>query len=171
MISGYPKHIFFFPKKLYLTFPKTPLSLKKWIFKLLRSPCCWYSKRVSWDAGCSWKRISLIQSLSTEKTSEMCENISYFQQKSNQSKIRIFWHVLDVFSLMSNRINPIPFHERPASQDTRLEYQQQGNRSNLKIHFFRLRRVFREVKETFSGKKICFGYTEIIGDQMRYLLK
>ena len=86
------------------------------------------------------------------------ENISYFQQKSNQSKIRIFWHVLDVFSVLSNRIKLIPFHERPASQDTRLEYQQQGNRSNLKIHFFRL----RGVKETLSEeKKYIFGILKL----------
>ena len=66
-----------------------------------------------------------------------------FQQLSNQIKIRIFWHVLDVFSVLSDRIKSIPFHERPASHGTSLEYHQQGNRSNLKIHFFRLRGVLR----------------------------
>ena len=47
----------------------------------------------------------------------------------------IFWHVWDVFSVLSDWINLIPFYERKASQDTRLEYQQQGNWSNLKIYF------------------------------------
>ena len=55
----------------------------------------------------------------------------------------IFLHVLDVFSVLSNHIKPIPFHERSVSHGTSLEYHQQGNRSNLKIHFFRLRGVFR----------------------------
>ena len=44
------------------------------------------------------------------------------------------------FSVLSDLIKPIPFHERSVSQGTSLEYQQQGNRSNLKINFFRLRR-------------------------------
>ena len=101
-------------------------------------------------------------------TSKMCENISHFQQKSNQSKIRIFWHV---FSVLSNRIKLIAFYERPASQNTHLKYQQQGNRSNVKINFFRIRGVLGEVKLICFGKhEIWFGYLEIIGEQMRYWL-
>ena len=58
-------------------------------------------------------------------------------------KLPIFCHVLDIFSALSNRIKLIPFHERSASHGTSLEYHQQGSRSNLKIHFFRLRGVLR----------------------------
>ena len=127
-----PKTYFFFSKKNSLTPLKTPLSLKKLILKLLRLPCCWYSKRVSWDTGRSWKWFSLIRLLITKKT---CQNIHIFDWFDNCWKLLIFYNVWDVFSLLRGRINLIPFHERPVSQDTRLEYQQQGNRSNLKIHF------------------------------------
>ena len=79
----------------------------------------------------------------------------------------MFWYF---FSILSGRINSIPFHERPVSQDTSLEYQQQGNRSNLKIHFFSLRGgIEGTLGNFFREKKLCFGYPEIIGDQMRYL--
>ena len=86
-------------------------------------------------------------------------------------KLPIFWHVLDVFSVLSVRIKSIPFHERPASHDTHLEYQQQGNRSNLKIHFFLdLGGSLGGLRKRCWGEKICFGYPEIIGQQIRYLL-
>lgn len=81
---------------------------------------------------------------------------------------KIFWHVLDVFSLLSDQIKPIPFHERSAYHGTTLEYHQQGDRSNLKIHFFRIEEGQGNL---FWRKKICFGYTEIIDDQMWYWLK
>ena len=45
----------------------------------------------------------------------------------------------------------MPFHEWPATQDTRLEYQQQGNVSNWKIHFFNYRG-----QGNFFGKKNMF---------------
>ena len=73
-----PKTYFFFPKQISLTSLKTPLSLNKWIFKLLRLPCWWYSKLVPWDADRSWKGIDLIRSLSTEKTSKTCQNFRIF---------------------------------------------------------------------------------------------
>ena len=38
------QNIFVFPEQIFLRSPKDPLSLKKWIFKLLRLPCWWYSK-------------------------------------------------------------------------------------------------------------------------------
>ena len=151
-----PKTYFFFPKFFSLNPRKTPLSLKKWIFKLLRLPCCWYSKLVPWDTDRSWKGIGLIRSLSPEKTSKTYQIVGNFQQLSNRAKIWIFWHVLDVFSVLGDWIKLILFHEQPVSQDTHLEYQQQGYRSNLKIHFFKLTGVFRGVKEKNFGKKKYF---------------
>ena len=56
--------------------------------------------------------------------------------------------------VLSSRIKPIPFHERSASHGTSLEYHQQGNRSNLKIHFFRLRRVLRASRKYMIENKI-----------------
>ena len=119
---------------------------------VLRLPCWWYSKVVPWDADRSWKGIDLIQSLSNEKTSKTCQIIGNFQQLSNQTKIRIFWHVLDVFSVLSDRIKSIPFHERSASHGTTLEYHQQGNRSNLKIHFLMAQSDFQG--PTPVGRKV-----------------
>ena len=75
-----------------------------------------------------------------------------FQQLSNQTKKRIFWHVLDVFSVLSDRIKSIPFHERSASHGTTLEYHQQGNRSNLKIHFLMAQSDFQG--PTPVGRKV-----------------
>ena len=46
-------------------------------------------------------------------------------------------HVLDVFFALGDRIELISVWEGQASWDTSLDTQQQGNRSNLKIHFFR----------------------------------
>ena len=80
MISEYPKHNFF-PEKKFLDPHNTPLSLKKWIFKLLRLPCLWYSKLVPWDADRLRKGIGLIRSLSKKKTSKTCQNIGNFQIK------------------------------------------------------------------------------------------
>ena len=97
------------------------------------------------------------------------QNIGNFQQLSNQTKIWIFWHVLDVFSVLSDRIKSIPFHERSASHGTNLEYHQQGNRSTLKINFLDLG-VLKGGQGKNFGKKICFGYHEIIDDQMRHWL-
>ena len=192
MISGYPKHIFF--PNIFSPWPPPKLSTEV-KFQVALNVCLetnWY-----------------------DHSSETFENINNFQQWSNQSKIWIFWHVLDVFLELSNRIKPIPFHERSLSQDICLEDQQQGNWSNLKIHIFRPIGVFfgglGEVKEILlvtknmfwvsrnyrwpneilaeliwnkkggmthergqgknvRGKKICFGYPEIIGDQMRHWL-
>ena len=79
-----------------------------------------------------------------------------------------FRHVLDIFSVLSDRNILIPFHERPVSQKTRLEYQQQGYRSNLKIHFFRL---MGSLWKFCLVQKNIFGFPEIIGQQMRYLLQ
>ena len=45
------------------------------------------------------------------------------------------------------------YQEKGQISKYRLEYQQQGNRSNLKIHFFRLRGVLRGVKEIFVREK------------------
>ena len=69
--------------------------------------------------------------------------------------------------LGSDRINPIPFHERSASQCTSLEYQQHGNRSNLKIHVGDFKPVFSEKKFLRSpqdppkSKKVDFQVTPI----------
>ena len=145
----------------------SPLSLKKWIFKWLRLPCWWYSKVVPWNTDRSWKGIGLIRSLSTEKTSKTYQNIHIFVCFFNCWKLMIFWHILYVLSVLSDWIKPISFHERSASCCTTLEYHQQGNHSNLKIHFFSLR--WGQGK-TFRGEKICFGYPEIIGYQMRHWL-
>ena len=117
-----PKTYFFSPKQISLTPLETPLSLKKWIFKLLRLHCCWYSKLVPWDDDSSWKEISLIRSLNSEKTSKKCQNICIFDWFDYSWKWLTFSHILDVFSLLSDRIKLIPFHEQPASQDTHLEY-------------------------------------------------
>ena len=54
-----------FPPQFFL------LSLKKWIFKLLRLPCWWYSKLVPWEADRSWKGIGLIRSLKLKHGGEM----------------------------------------------------------------------------------------------------
>ena len=72
--------------------------------------------------------------------------------------MRWFWHVLYVFSVLSTRINLILFHERSASHGISLEYHQQGNRSNLKINFFRLRGGLEGGQGyfVFGRKKICF---------------
>ena len=68
---------------------------------------------------------------------------------------------MDVFSALSDLINLIPFHERPASQDTRLEYQQQGNWNNLKIHFGGLSGL-EGVKENLCWiKQYVFGVLEL----------
>ena len=121
---------------------------------------------VPWDADRSWKGIGFIWSLSTEKLSKMCQNIRILVWFDNCWKLLIFWYVLDVYLVLSDRIILIPFHEQSASYGTSLEYHQQGNQSNLKIHFFRLRGVLggtlgKKIRET----KLCFGYP----DQMRYL--
>ena len=86
-----PNKYFLFAKKNSLTPLKTPLSLKKWIFKLLWLPCCWYSKRVSWDAGHSWKGISLIRLLSTEKRYKTFQNINNCQIKQKYGSNRFFF--------------------------------------------------------------------------------
>ena len=64
-------------------------------------------------------------------------------------------HVLDVFSVLSDRIKSIPFHERSASHGTSLEYQQQGNRSNLKIHLGGLK------GKKFGKKKYVLGILKL----------
>ena len=54
------------------------------------------------------------------------------------------------------------FHEQPVSEDTRLEYQQQGNRSNLKFHFFRLRGVWGgSRKKKLEEKKYVLGILKL----------
>ena len=75
-------------------------------------------------------------------------------------------HILDIISVVSDQIKSIFFHERSASHGTSLEYHQQGNQRNLKIHFF----LDLGGLEGGQGKNLCFGYPEIIGDQMRYWL-
>ena len=137
LILGNAKHNFFSRNEFPKVPSRPPLSLKKWIFKLLRLPCWWYSKLVPWYADRSWKGIDLIRSLSTEKTSKTCQNIRIFVWFDNCWKLQIFLHVLDIFSVLSNQIKSTLFLELSASHSTSLEYHQQGNRSNLKIHSFK----------------------------------
>ena len=76
----------------FLGVPQGGQLFKKWIFKLLRLPCWWYSKLVPWDADHSWKGIGLIQSLSAEKTSKTCQNIHIFVWFDNCWKLQILAH-------------------------------------------------------------------------------
>ena len=96
-----------------------------------------------WQDLSSW---SIMKRNRFDPTAQYRENVQnvpkyqYFFWFENCRKLLIFWHVLDVFALLSDRIKPIPFHERSSSHGTSLEYnQQQGNHSNLKIRLFRLR--------------------------------
>ena len=127
---------------------KTPLGLKMWIFKLLQLPCCWSSKRMSCDNDRSWKGMGLILLLSSKKTSKTCQNIHIFDWFDHCWKLLIFSNVSDEWSYQ--------FVSR---------------------HTFRATWNFTSV-ESFGGgqggkiwgKKMCFGYPEIIGEQMRYWL-
>ena len=83
----------------------------------------------------SQKGIRSIRLLRAEKTTKMWWNIHLFRIIANLLKS---YHVLDVFSVLGNRIDLISFWECKASWGTSLDTQQQGNRSNLKIKYFKI---------------------------------
>ena len=56
---------------------------------------------------------------------------------SDIQKMSTFWHIMDVFSALSYRIELIPFALRQASWDTSLEYPQHNFLRNLIFKFFK----------------------------------